>query len=47
MIASLTAVTAALLIGLPLLALGERIRERKERRNSYPKTSHHDLEDTP
>ena len=28
MIASLTAVTAALLIGLPLLALGEHIRER-------------------
>lgn len=28
MIASLTAVAAALAIGLPILALGERIRER-------------------
>lgn len=47
MIASLTAVTAALLIGLPLLALGERIREREERRNPFPKTSHRDREETP
>ena len=29
---SLTAVVAALAIGLPIFALGERIRERKERR---------------
>ena len=47
MIASLTAVAAALAIGLPILALGERIREREERRNSYPKTSHHDRKDAP
>jgi hypothetical protein len=47
MIASLTAVVAALTIGLPILALGDRIRERGERRNPYPKTSHHDREDTP
>lgn len=30
MIVSLTAVFAALAIGLPILALGERIRERRE-----------------
>lgn len=48
MIASLTAVAAALAVGLPIVAIGgERIREREERRNSYPKTSHHDREDTP
>lgn len=47
MIASLLATAGALAIGLPIFALGERIRERRERRNSYPKTSHHDLKDTP
>ena len=31
MIASLTAAAAALAIGLPIFALGERIRERRER----------------
>lgn len=47
MIASLTPVAAALAIGLPIFALGERVRSREERRNPYPKTSHHDREDTP
>lgn len=47
MIASLTAVAAALAVGLPIFALGECIRGRGERRNSYPKTSHHNREDTP
>lgn len=42
MIASLTAVAAALAVGLPIFALGELIRERGERRNLHPKTSHHD-----
>jgi hypothetical protein len=48
-IASLAAVFAALAVGLPIFVLGERIREREERRNScpFPKTSHHDREDTP
>ena len=32
MIASLIATVAALVIGLPLFALGERARERSERR---------------
>ena len=32
MITSLTATAAALAVGLPILALGERIRERRERR---------------
>lgn len=32
MIASLTATVAALGIGIPIFALGERIREREERR---------------
>lgn len=32
MIVSLTAVFAAMAIGLPIFALGERIRERAERR---------------
>ena len=31
-IASLTATAAALAVGLPIFALGERIRERAERR---------------
>ena len=31
MIASLYATAAALLIGLPIFALGERLRERQER----------------
>jgi hypothetical protein len=39
MIASLTAVAAALGLGLPLLALGELIRERKERRLRNQHTS--------
>ena len=47
MIESLATVAAALTIGLPIFALGERIRERRERHNPYPKTSHHDREDTP
>ena len=34
MTASLAAVAAALTISLPILALGERIREREERRLS-------------
>ena len=34
MTASLTAVAAALAIVLPIFALGERIRERGERRHS-------------
>ena len=32
MTASLTAIAAALVVGLPIFALGERIRERGERR---------------
>lgn len=49
MIASLYAVSAALAVGLPIFALGERIREREARRKPYPfpKTGHHDREDTP
>ena len=39
MIASLTAVAAALAIGLPIFALGERIRERRERLLSNQHTS--------
>lgn len=39
MIASLTAVTAALAISLPIFALGERIREREERRLNRPPNS--------
>lgn len=39
MTASLTAAAAALAIGLPIFALGERIRERKERRLSNQHTS--------
>lgn len=38
-IASLTAVFAALAIGLPIFVLGERIRERKERRPSRQNAS--------
>jgi len=38
-IASLTAVFAALVIGLPIFALGERIRERGERRLNRPPNS--------
>lgn len=39
-IASLTATVAALAVGLPIFALGERIRERGERRltPSHPDT---------
>lgn len=36
MIASLAATAAALAVGLPIFALGERIREREERRLSCP-----------
>lgn len=32
MITSLTATAVALAIGLPIIALGERLREREERR---------------
>ena len=32
MIASLTATAVALAVGLPIFAIGERIREREERR---------------
>lgn len=45
-IASLTAVAAALAIGLPIFALGERIRERQGRHNLYRKTNHPDRKDT-
>lgn len=40
-IASLTAVFAALAVGLPIFALGERIRERDERRLNRPSTQPH------
>lgn len=39
MIASFTATVVALAVGLPIFALGERIREREERRltdRTYP-----------
>lgn len=38
MIAALTAAAAALAVGLPIFALGERLREREERRltSSHP-----------
>lgn len=36
MIASFTATAVALAIGLPIFALGERIREREERRLTRP-----------
>lgn len=39
MIASLTAAAAALAIGLPIFALGERVRERGERRPASQHTS--------
>lgn len=39
MIVSLTATAAALAISLPIVALGERIRERKERRKDGQSTS--------
>jgi len=39
MIASLAATAAALTIGLPIFVLGERIRERKERRPSRQNAS--------
>lgn len=39
MIASLTATVVALAVGLPIFALGERIREREERRLSRPPNS--------
>lgn len=40
MIASLTATAVALAVGLPIFAIGERIREREERRlnHSHPAT---------
>lgn len=38
MIESLAAVFAALAVGLPIFALGERIRERDERRLNRPST---------
>lgn len=39
MIVSLTSVFAAMAIGLPIFALGERIREREERRLNRPPNS--------
>lgn len=39
MITSLTAATVALAIGLPIVALGELLRERRERRQTYKNTS--------
>lgn len=39
MTASLTAAAVALTIGLPIFALGERLREREERRLSRPPSS--------
>nr|DAV87579.1 MAG TPA: hypothetical protein [Caudoviricetes sp.] len=39
MTASLAAATAALAIGLPIFALGERIRSSRERRLGGPHTS--------
>lgn len=39
MIASLAATAAALAVGLPIFALGERIREREERRLNRPPNS--------
>lgn len=41
MIAPLTATAVALAIGLPIFALGERIRGRDERRLSRPSTQPH------
>lgn len=38
-IASLTATVTALAIGLPIFALGERVREREERRLNHPPNS--------
>lgn len=44
MIASLTATAVALAIGLPIFALGERIREREERRlNHFHLTTRKDV----
>lgn len=39
MIVSLTATAAALAIGLPVVALGESLREREERRTDGQSTS--------
>nr|DAY11717.1 MAG TPA: hypothetical protein [Caudoviricetes sp.] len=39
MIVSLTATAAALAIGLPIVALGESLREREERRTDGQSTS--------
>nr|DAS96126.1 MAG TPA: hypothetical protein [Caudoviricetes sp.] len=39
MITSLTAATVALAIGLPIVALGESLREREERRTDGQSTS--------
>lgn len=39
MIASLTATAVALAVGLPILALGERIRNREERLLNRPPNS--------
>lgn len=39
MIASLTATAVALAVGLPIVALGERIREREENRAIDRRTS--------
>lgn len=37
MIAALTAMAAALAVGLPIFALGERLRERGERHSPDPR----------
>ena len=39
MTASLIATAAALSLGLPIFALGERLREREERRLTRPHTA--------
>lgn len=39
MTASLTATFVALAVGLPIFALGERLREREERRLNRPPNS--------
>lgn len=47
MIASFTATVVALAVGLPIFALGERIRDRGERRLNLPPNSPTCKETTP
>lgn len=47
MIASLTPIAVALAIGLPIFALGERTRGRKERHSNRPTHSSSTRRDTP